>query len=96
MNSVNKGKMLSFQQEENRKVERDRREAERNAAEEAERIKLENKGPPVEPVVVLLTPAPPKTTYGQFGSTSTIKKVWAYELVNITELAVCPSRSGHD
>jgi hypothetical protein len=86
-----KAKMLTFQQDENRKSELARQAAERKAAEEAARVAEENKGPPeaavTAAVIPLLAPSPPKTTYGQFGATSTVKKVWAYELLDIAALA---------
>jgi hypothetical protein len=88
-----KSKMLAYQQEENRKAEEARREAERKAREDAERIAKEqaslapNSPPPMVEVAAILPPPPPQTTRGAFGSTSTLKKVWVYEVEDIQKLA---------
>ncbi|MCE9567643.1 MAG: hypothetical protein K8U57_37050 [Planctomycetes bacterium] len=88
-----KAKMLTFQQEESRKAEAACKEAEKRAAEEQARLDAEvatmDRAPlPVAaPATVALPPETPKTTYGAFGGVSTIKKVWAYELVDISALA---------
>lgn len=119
--TVLKGKMLKFQQEEERrareeqerlaKIQREeeaKRRAEweakekerlRLAAEEAERIKQSQEDdirsmPLPEPEPVAYVPAPviqapvhKATTYGQTGAVSTVKKAWAFELVDIKALA---------
>jgi hypothetical protein len=96
-----KNKMLDFQRKEEEKARKEREEAERKHREEmaaqeaAARKAIEESGetydratPPVMPTLAPnLPPAPPKTTYGQYGSTSTVKKVWAWDLVDIAALA---------
>lgn len=87
-----KGKMLAFQQEEARKAEAARKEAEEKArreAEEAARLAAESDRPLVVPVVPVPTAAPqaPKTAYGSFGGVSTVKKVWTFEVTDIQALA---------
>lgn len=90
-----KKKMLTFQQEEARIAEAARKEAERKAAEEAERLAKEAaERSPAEPVVtevvasvVPFVPPPPKTTYGQYGAVSSMRKIWAYEVTDIAALA---------
>lgn len=90
-----KAKMLAFQQEEARAAEVARREAERLAAEEAARVAAEFAAenldrpdlPPPPPMPVAVTPEAPKSTYGAFGGVSTVKKVWAFEVLDIAALA---------
>jgi hypothetical protein len=88
-----KGKMLTFQQEEARKAEALRLESEKKAREEAERIAREHAAAkpecpvPLVEVIPVVQPLPPKTTYGQYGAVSSMKKVWAYELLDIKALA---------
>lgn len=88
-----KAKMLTFQQEEVRKAEEARREAERKAAEETARIAKEQaEAAPDAPVAIVevvpvLPPAAPRTSYGSFGGTSSMKKVWVFELEDIQKLA---------
>lgn len=88
-----KGKMLAFQKDEERKAEEERRrieairlEAERNAQAEnpVQAQQIEIAVP--KPVMPATTFKP--TTYGQTGATSTVKKVWAFELVDIQKLAI--------
>lgn len=89
-----KRQMLTFQQEENRKAEEARREAERKAAEAAEAAEAEAAAsdrapmphvPAAPPVAAPL--GPPQTIRGSYGSVSSVKKVWSYELVDIAALA---------
>lgn len=90
--SAVKQRMLTFQQEENRKAEQARREAEAKAAELA-RIAAEqaaeSERPPMpkNPVVVPMPVAPSQTVRGAYGSVSTMKKVWAFEVEDIATLA---------
>lgn len=88
-----KGMMLSYQQEETQKAEAARREAEQKAAEEraaAEALAAESDRAPfpvvVEPPIPAIK-APPQTIRGEYGSVSSVKKVWAFELDDIAALA---------
>lgn len=94
-----KGKMLAFQKDEERRaqeeasrLEKIRKEAEEKARkEQAEAIAsgaddIRNMPSPaaqIEPVVSTHRP----TTYGQTGAVSTVKKVWAFDLIDIKTLA---------
>lgn len=87
-----KSSMLKFQQEEQRKADDERRKAE---AAEKERIKKEQEDNAdnnvIEPPKEIVTAAPISTfkpsTYGQTGATSTLKKVWKFEVTDISALA---------
>ncbi len=85
-----KGKMLAFDREERRKVEAASKEAERLAAEAAAKAAAE--ATEKQESISAASPAPavsapPVSTYGQYGGVSTIRKTWAYELVDIVALA---------
>lgn len=99
--SAVKNKMLSFQREEERRaleeaarIEKARRQAEEKARKEAEEI-AEGAGadialsahlPPAPPIEIV-APVHRPTTYGQTGAVSTVKKVWAFEVLDIKALA---------
>jgi hypothetical protein len=93
-----KKKMLSFQRDEQRRVdeenarlEKARKEAEERAQKQAEEEAADSPQdrplvmPAAAPVVEVQQPR--TTTYGQTGAVSTIKKQWAFELVDIQALA---------
>lgn len=93
-----KSKMLSFQKEEEKRAKAEearleaiRKEAEEKAKKEAEESSNGDdiRSMPLPPSIPL--PIPPihkPTTYGQSGAVSTVKKVWAWELLDIQKLAV--------
>ena len=93
-----KRKMLAFQQEEERRareeaarLEKVRAEAEKKRREEAEALAAESDRAPMpvieEPPPAPIVPQHKPTTYGQTGAVSTVKKQWAFELVDIKALA---------
>lgn len=102
-----KGKILSFQREEEKKAreEQQRLEQERLKREQEERKRLEaeedarkaemEEGEEYDRPAMPVAPAPVAapvassfrpTTYGQTGAVSTVKKQWASELVDITQV----------
>lgn len=94
-----KGKMLTFQKEEERRaqeeaarLEKIRREAEEMALKEQEEAVATGADdirampipiPIVDPIVSTHRP----TTYGQTGAVSTVKRVWTFEVTDIKALA---------
>jgi hypothetical protein len=93
-----KAKMLAFQKAEDARIAEETRRAEeaRRVAEEKARKEAEESSngddirsmpipevPKIEPVIPQHRP----TTYGQTGAVSTVKKVWAFDLVDIKALA---------
>lgn len=87
-----KAKMLSFQQEQARIAADARRVAEeqaRRAAEKAAKLAAESDRAPI-PVMEVALPEPSaasKTSYGSYGGVSTVKRTWAWELLDIAALA---------
>lgn len=92
-----KNKMLAFRKEEQARIDAEnaRLEKARKEAEELARQQAEASGQ-TEPQTIMDTlppiPAPAQqpraTVYGQTGAVSTVKKQWAFELVDIKALAM--------
>lgn len=92
-----KGKMLVFQkaEEARAKAEQERLDAIRKEAEEKARKEAEENSsgddirsmPLPQSTPVAVAPIHKATTYGQTGAVSTVKKVWAFELLDIQKLA---------
>lgn len=93
-----KGKMLAFQQEEERRAneeaarqEKARKEAEEKRRAEAEAQAAESDRAPL-PISLIERPVPPitpqhkPTTYGQTGAVSTVKKQWTFEVEDISKV----------
>lgn len=94
-----KGKMLTFQKEEERRareeeariakaqqeaIEKSRKEQEEAAASGGDDIRSM---PIPEAPIAIVAPIHKPTTYGQTGAVSTVKKTWAFEVVDIKALA---------
>lgn len=93
-----KGKMLTFQKQEEVRArqEQERINAKNRELEEAARKKAEEESNgedirsmplPDQPITIVASSHRP-TTYGQTGAVSTVKKVWAFEITDIKALAV--------
>lgn len=94
-----KSSMLKFQQDEQRKADEERKklEAEQRIRDEEIRVaeteaqKVFGHNNPPEPIGKSSAPAIQSSfkpsTYGQTGATSTLKKVWKFELTDIAALA---------
>lgn len=92
-----KTKMLSFQKEEEKRAREEQERITKAQREAEERKRHEAKVEtdiddirsmplPAAPIEII-APAHRPTTYGQTGAVSTVKKVWAFEVVDIRALA---------
>lgn len=95
-----KGRMLIFQKEEEKRAQEEAAKQEKSRLEAAEKRRKEEEAlaknstterplaPPaaLEPIAPVVSQHRP-TTYGQTGAVSTVKKQWAFELVDIIALA---------
>jgi len=91
-----KSKMLSFQKEEEKRANIEQERLDKIAKEAEEKLKKEMEAngddirsmPLPERIPLPIPPIHKPTTYGQTGAVSTVKKVWAFDLVDIQKLAM--------